>query len=386
MQDLSTYILDKLNTLVVMLDESGNASFVSNASKSILGYEPKQLLGKGWFDLTRKNETDRNAMRELVQKAIKNESAELIASGERLLYSATGAEKWILWNTVKGPDKSLIAIGYDITERKSMEQALEKANNNLLKKNKEIIESIQYAQRIQQAILPDVSQIKKAFGNAFVLYKPKDIVSGDFYWFFEKGNDKYVAAVDCTGHGVPGALMSVVAHSLFKEVFINKGLTEPVEILSAIDFELQKELGKNPDKVKSSDGMDVALLKYNSENRTITFAGAFRPLLLVRNNFVEELSGSRFPIGFYSDVIKEFTQHEINLQQGDAVYLFSDGYVDQFGGEKGKKLNRKRFKELLLTISEMETDEQEAFLEYAFNNWRQQEEQTDDIVVIGLKF
>lgn len=386
MQDLSTYILDKLNTLVVMLDESGNVSFVSNASKNVLGYEPYELLGNGWFDLTRKCESERNSMRELVQKAIKDESTELISPGERLLYSATGKEKWILWNTVKGPDKSLIAIGYDITERKSIEQSLERANNDLLKKNKEIIDSIQYAQRIQEAILPDISQIKRAFGNAFVLYKPKDIVSGDFFWFFERGHDKYLAAIDCTGHGVPGALMSVVAHSLFKEVFINKELVEPAEILAAIDLELQNELGKNSDKVRSTDGMDVALIKFNSDKKRITFAGAFRPLMLVRNNVVEEFSASRYPIGFYSDVIKQFNQYEIELQSGDAIFLFSDGYIDQFGGENGKKLNKKRFKELLLTISEMETDEQEAFLEYAFNNWRQQEEQTDDIVVIGLKF
>jgi serine phosphatase RsbU (regulator of sigma subunit) len=132
--------------------------------------------------------------------------------------------------------------------------------------------------------------------------------------------------------------------------------------------------------------MDVALLKYNKEKQLLTYAGAFRPLLMVRNNQVEEFSGSRFPIGFYGDVVKKFEQHKIELKEGDSVYLFSDGYVDQFGGEDGKKLNRKRFKELLLTISEMEIDDQEAFLEYAFNNWKQQEEQTDDIVVIGLKF
>jgi PAS domain S-box-containing protein len=386
MQNISQFVLEKLNTLVVVIDENARATFVSPAAKTILGYAPETLLGDAWFNLTRKSNEERNAIKELVSKTIKGEVTELMLPNERLLYASSGAEKWIFWNTVKGPENTLISLGYDITDRKKSELSLHVANKNLERKNKEIVESIQYALRIQEAILPSKSLFYNSFSEAFVLYKPKDIVSGDFYWFFERDNCVYVAAIDCTGHGVPGALMSVIANSLFKEVFSNKEILEPNDVLVAIDIELQKELGKNPDKVKASDGMDVALIKVDKTTNQLSFSGAFRPMLILRNNTVLEFRGSRYPIGQYGNENKVFEKIEIELLQGDQIYIFSDGFVDQFGGENGKKLNRARFKELLLTIADMEMKEQEAFLEYAFNNWKQQEEQTDDVLVIGLKY
>jgi len=385
------FLLNKLDALVVIVDANGSVQYVSNSSKKILGYNPEELLDNQWWLLTRKNELDRNTIKELVFKFQNGQADIQELTQERKLSTASGQTKWIAWNISLMPDNSIIAIGNDVSERKFYEQHLQKAHQDLLEKNKEIISSIEYAERLQQAILPNVQNLKNSFnGNAFVLYKPKDMVSGDFYWHFKKGNKIYIAAIDCTGHGVPGALMSVIAHSIFKEVFITMQLSNPAEILYALDTELFNELNKNKQHTPYPDGMDVALCCLNLDTNLLEFAGAMRPLLIVRNKEIIEIKPSRFPIGFYKDISKEFVTEKISLQPNDAFYIFSDGFIDQFGGDtsihkNGKKLNKVRFKELLLTINDMKTDEQETFLEYALNNWKQQIEQTDDIVVIGVK-
>src|ERR1035437_1432211 len=292
---------------------------------------------------------------------------------ERLLKTVRGGERWILWNTSKWPANSLVGIGHDITDRKNTEEKLLKKNKELTQFNKDVTDSLQYACRIQEAILPDVQKIKNVFKDAFVLYLPKDVVSGDYYFFFQKNKKTIVAAVDCTGHGVPGALMSVIANSILKEVIVKRGIEEPSEILYALDEELFSALNKQNTTVVSNDGMDVALGVFDLENNTLTYSGAFRPMLLVRNNELIEFDGNRYPIGMYGDVKKEFVSQQIQLQEDDTFYFFTDGYCDQFGGEQKKKFNRKRFKELLLSAQSLEMDEQESFLQYALLNWRQNE-------------
>jgi serine phosphatase RsbU (regulator of sigma subunit) len=210
-------------------------------------------------------------------------------------------------------------------------------------------------------------------------------VSGDYYFYYKKQNKIFVAAVDCTGHGVPGALMSIIANGILKEVVIKKGIEKPSEILYVLDDELQLALNKQNNTEITNDGMDVSIAVFDFDTFKVNYAGAFRPMLLVRNNEFIEFEASRFPIGFYGDVVKEFTSKEVELQKGDTFYLFTDGYCDQFGGEEKKKFNRKRFKELLLTAQSMEMDEQESFLQYALNNWKQEENQVDDVLVMGLK-
>jgi PAS domain S-box-containing protein len=384
-------LLNKLDALVVIIDGNGSVQYVSNSSKKILGYNPEELLDNQWWLLTRKNEAERNTVRDLVLKFQKGQVDIQELRQERMLTTASGQVKWLTWNISLLPDNSIIAIGNDVTKRKLYEQHLHKAHQDLLEKNKEIISSIEYAERLQQAILPNVFELKNSFkGNAFVLYKPKDMVSGDFYWHYKIGNKIYIAAIDCTGHGVPGALMSLIAHSIFKEVFITMQLNNPAEILYALDTELFNELNKNKQHTPYPDGMDVALCCLDLNTNQLEFAGAMRPLLIVRNKEIIEIKPSRFPIGFYKDISKQFVTEKIALQPNDAFYIFSDGYIDQFGGDTsvhkdGKKLNKARFKELLLTINEMEIEEQETFLEYALSNWKQQIEQTDDILVIGVK-
>ena len=379
-------ILEKLNSLIVVVNQTGNVEYVSPSAKRILGFEPEQLMGKGWWNLTRNTIDDRKSIIELTLQQLKQESLLETVPQERLLKTAAGGDRWILWNTSKGPLNTLVGIGHDITDRKKAELKLLEKNSELVQHNKDMLDSIQYASRIQEAILPDVQKIKNAFKDAFVLYQPKDVVSGDYYFFYQRGNKAFVAAVDCTGHGVPGALMSFIANGALKEVIIKKGVEEPSEILYALDEELFLALNKSKDGVVSLDGMDVAIGVFDFVEQTFSYAGAFRPVLVVRDNELIEMEASRYPIGFYADVQKVFTTQTIDIKQNDAFYFFTDGYCDQFGGERKKKFNRKQFKELLLSAQEMEMSEQEAYLQYVLKNWRQDEPQTDDILVMGIKF
>jgi PAS domain S-box-containing protein len=379
-------ILEKLNSLIVVVNPAGDVEYVSPSAKRILGFEPEQLMGEGWWNLTRDNVEDRKSIKALTLQQMKQESVLETVPQERLLKTAAGGERWILWNTSKGPLNTLVGIGHDITDRKKAELKLLEKNTELIQHNKDMLDSIQYASRIQEAILPDVQKIKNAFKDAFVLYQPKDVVSGDYYFFYQRGNKAFVAAVDCTGHGVPGALMSFIANGALKEVIIKKGVEEPSEILYALDEELFLALNKSKDGVVSLDGMDVAIGVFDFVEQTFAYAGAFRPVLVLRDNELIEMEASRYPIGFYADVQKVFTTHTIDIKQNDAFYFFTDGYCDQFGGERKKKFNRKQFKELLLSAQDMEMSEQEAYLQYVLLNWRQEEPQVDDILVMGIKF
>lgn len=379
-------ILEKLNSLIVVVNPKGDVEYVSPSAKRILGFEPEQLVGDGWWNLTRDNVEDRQSIKALTLQQMKQEALLETAPQERLLKTANGSERWILWNTSKGPLNTLVGIGHDITDRKKAELKLLEKNTELIQHNKDMLDSIQYASRIQEAILPDVQQIKNVFKDAFVFYQPKDVVSGDYYFFYQRGNKAFVVAVDCTGHGVPGALMSFIANGALKEVIIKKGIENPADILYALDDELYLALNKSKDGVVSIDGMDVAVGVFDFETQTFSYAGAFRPVLVVRDNELIELEASRYPIGFYADVKKVFTAQTIEVKQGDTFYFFTDGYCDQFGGEQKKKFNRKQFKELLLSAQDMEMDEQEAYLQYVLLNWRQDEPQVDDVLVMGIKF
>jgi len=378
-------ILEKLNSLIIVVNQDGCVEYVSPSAKRILGFETDQLMGEGWWNLTLNNEEERADIKALTFQQFKKDSLLEAVPYERLLKTATGGDKWILWNTSKGPMNTLVGIGHDITDRKKKEQKLALKHKLLEQQNKDMLDSIQYASRIQEAVLPDIDKIKNAFKDAFVLYQPKDVVSGDYYFFYKRNNKVFIAVVDCTGHGVPGALMSIIAHGILKDVIVKKGLEEPSEILYALDDELHLLLNKQKNEEMTYDGMDVSLGVFDFESNTLTYSGAFRPMLLIRDMEIIEFEGNRFPIGFYADVKKEFVSRKIELQVNDTFYFFTDGYCDQFGGEFKKKLNRKRFKELLLSAQSMEMDEQESFLQYALLNWRQEELQVDDVLVMGIR-
>ena len=269
----------------------------------------------------------------------------------------------------------------ELLEAKVVERTLE-----LAEKNRDITSSIQYAKRIQEAMLPSEQQILKYFPESFILYLPKDIVSGDFYWFGEKNGKKIIAAVDCTGHGVPGAFMSMIGHNLFSQIVMEKGINDASEILNELNKGVQKALKQGGDvNTETNDGMDVALCSI--QGNELEYAGAYRPLIVIRKGEVIKVDGNKFPIGGTQlNEERVFTKKKLAMQSGDIVYLFSDGYADQFGGTRGKKFMLKRFHQLLSEIQGQKMKEQEEILIAKILEWKGSHDQVDDILVIGIRF
>lgn len=257
-------------------------------------------------------------------------------------------------------------------------------NEEITIKNREITDNVNYAKRIQSAILPDLNTIYSTFKNSFVLYIPKDIVSGDFYSFFRIEDTAIIIAADCTGHGVTGAFLSVVGNSLFTQIINERKITDPGLILDCLHEEMINTL--NQRNSESTDGMDVSICCVDLKNNSLKYAGANRPLWIIRNNELLIYSPNKFPVGGLQIIHEEnFLTHEIQLHENDTFYIFSDGYADQFGGEFGKKLMTKKFKEILLSIQHLSMNEQKKYLEDYLKNWMGKNEQVDDVLVIGVK-
>ena len=263
-------------------------------------------------------------------------------------------------------------------------EEIEKQKEQVTDLYKDLTDSINYAKRIQQTILPTDEQISNMFPESFVLYRPRDIVSGDFYWFKDLGKKKIWAAVDCTGHGVPGAFMSLVGHNALNQV--TKVFTRPASILSNLNRLASEALrfGEENSAV-ARDGMDLAMCMLDTETLKLECAGAQNPVFVVRGGKLQQFPGDKMSIGDFDDDTPEFTNHSIQLEKGDNVYVFSDGFADQFGGEKGKKFMKKQFRELILEISDLSLKAQEDRLIEAFLDWKGSYEQVDDILVIGVR-
>ncbi|MEO8761194.1 MAG: SpoIIE family protein phosphatase [Bacteroidia bacterium] len=255
---------------------------------------------------------------------------------------------------------------------------------------KQVTDSIRYAKRLQEAILPADSAVKQILPKSFVLFKPKDIVSGDFYWINQIENKAYIAAIDCTGHGVPGAFMSIVGYNILKEITFNdeKAIAPSVimdKMSKAVVKTLNPKSGTAENTNQTKDGMDMSLCCVDYDKMELQYAGAFNPLYLIRNGELIQYKADKFPIGFRVDAdIQNFKNNIIPLQKGDTFYIFSDGYADQFGGPKGKKYMSGNFRDLLIKTSEQPIETQKAFLDKTIETWRGGLEQVDDILVIGI--
>jgi len=281
-----------------------------------------------------------------------------------------------------------IFLGYWRKKKDNTIISLQKAEVELQKlilaeKNKKIVDSITYAKRIQAAMLPPNRLLNECLADSFILYKPKDIVAGDFYWLEQKANKVLFAVADCTGHGVPGALVSVICNNGLNRSVREHGLTTPGEILDKTREIVIEEFQKSEEVIK--DGMDIALCSL--EGNTLEYAGAFNPLWLIRNHEKEitELKGNKQPIGRF-DRQKPFDTKSIELQSGDTIYLFSDGFADQFGGEKGKKIKPSGFKKFLSDNADKSMKEQQKLLNEAFEEWKGEIEQIDDVCVMGFRY
>jgi serine phosphatase RsbU (regulator of sigma subunit) len=251
-------------------------------------------------------------------------------------------------------------------------------------KNTDITNSINYASRIQKAILTSDEYLNEILPEHFILYQPRDIVSGDFYWAYQTGNKIIWAAADCTGHGVPGAFMSMIGNALLNETVIENGITNTNEILDRLRTGVIKALKHEGSGIEQKDGMDMAICVLDKNTNQLHFSGANNPLWIIRSNEIIEYKGDKQPIGQYETLLP-FKQQSIQLQSGDAVYIFSDGFPDQFGGPRGKKYKYSQFKDLLISLQSIPIKSQKSELETAFSKWKGELEQVDDVCIIGVR-
>jgi len=265
-------------------------------------------------------------------------------------------------------------------------EELEESKRQLEDTNKQMVDSIKYAERIQKALLTSDEYIKKLFPNSFVMYKAKDILSGDFFWFHQENHLTYVAAIDCTGHGVPGAMLTVLVNSLLVQIVKEKKHTSPKEILLILDKLVDIHLSDETHRTEVRDGLDIALCVFDTHQHLITFAGAHRPLYLIRDEELLIYKGARYSLGDNSEQCVKLVEITLPVLPNDRIYLFSDGYSDQFGGEKNMKLMRKNFKKLLLKNHQKPMQEQKELLVHHFTSWMGDLKQTDDILVIGINY
>ncbi len=283
--------------------------------------------------------------------------------------------------------KSLRKANLILTEKEIASKEVERQRRELSIKNKSITSSIQYARKIQEALLPSDQLFKKLLPDSFILFKPKDIVSGDFYWITERNNKVFVSAVDCTGHGVPGAFMSLIGFDILGNIIKVQGVEKPSEILNILSMGIENTFHREEEDYLLKDGMDLSFCVIDCEKRQLEYAGAFNPLYLIRDNKLIETRADRFSIGLKHELHEQnqFTNHSISLEKGDMIYLFSDGYPDQFGGPNGKKFMYRRFRHMLLTIHKLPLQEQKDLLEESIEAWKGKNDQVDDMLVIGIR-
>ncbi|MGB0916734.1 MAG: tetratricopeptide repeat protein [Flavobacteriales bacterium] len=286
----------------------------------------------------------------------------------------------------------LLIYGRYRTKKKANEaldkknQEIEQQKKTVEEKNHEITSSIEYAKRIQDAIMPSMDEIKSALPNSFVYYRPKEIVSGDFYWFAKQQDTCFIAAVDCTGHGVPGAFMSMIGNDHLNQIVNVEQRSKPDEILNRLHHEIQVTLKQKHGVTDNHDGMDIALCAINQKEQKLLFSSANRYLYHIRENEFSETKGDHFNLGgIMHEDVRHYNLHEIDLKKGDVFYVFSDGVSDQFGGEKSKKFGYKRLKELLMSLHQKPMEEQKAIFEKTLVDWMGDGDQIDDFLLIGIR-
>jgi PAS domain S-box-containing protein len=366
--------------LITRLNQEGEIFYINPVIESYTGRQPGDFLNhsigevhlddmikKQWTELLRRVETEHGKVE------------------EELLFPSQIGERVMQVNAIPEYDEedrmeSVLMVSHDITERKRIELEIQS-------KNRKITESINYAQRIQSAILPNNAVIRQILPDSFIFYKARDVVSGDFPWFTMVGNSAYFAAVDCTGHGVPGALISLIGYFLLNDIIKGRKVEDPGLILDALDRSVTRTLRQEGVHANTKDGMDIALLRIDQDAGEITYAGAHRPLYHVHSGALSEIKGDKFPIGggIYKNQTK-FTSHRISVAKGDSLFFCSDGYPDQFGGPDNRKFGPKRLRDMLVKHNEKSMKQMHNLLETAWTSWKGDRKQTDDVLMIGVRF
>ncbi|MBL4593972.1 MAG: SpoIIE family protein phosphatase [Flavobacteriales bacterium] len=379
-------VAEKMNEAVVITDASGKIEYYNNGLVRNSGYTEKEFKVQFKDILHLQNLTSRDDIQEIIDGFKTNPKPFLYDSQHE---KKDGSMMWTAASLSPVYDdlnklSKIIVVYTDIDESKEY-------SNQLSEKNREITDSINYAQRIQEAILPSKEFFKSFLPNSFVMFRPKDVLSGDFYWVSDAVTSKdeqflLAAVADCTGHGVPGALMSIIGNNYLRLCEHEPTVNNPAEGLDFINRGVSKTLRQEFAESTIKDGMDISFIALDYPNMKLYFAGAKTTMYVISEKELIQYKGDKHPVGAYvGEELIPFTNNEVNIKKGDIIYLFSDGYVDQFGGLKGKKFMYKRFRELLLSICHLEMDKQKEKLEHVFDEWKGDLEQIDDVCVIGVR-
>ncbi|MDX2302383.1 MAG: PAS domain S-box protein [Microscillaceae bacterium] len=380
---------------IVFLNKSRNIADFNTAFRKIFGFESEEMIGKRLEDFISFPDREDFAL----EQYIENEQA-IEVIGVRKDGSALDLEMLIKDNRQENNFFQVVSIR-DISQRKKAEKhleakeaELEEAQKILVlskiieKKNKDITASINYAKRIQNALLPELSELRQSLPESFIFFRPRDIVSGDFFWFGEVDHQLIIACVDCTGHGVPGAILAMAGSVLLKQIVEAQKITAPDEILQHLHVNMNEILRQKA--TLNRDGMDISICTLDKKEYTLTFAGAKSTLIYMHNQEIYEVHGDKTPVGGFltkNEGDRKFKSHTLPLDPDQSIsfYIFTDGYEDQFGGEKGRKLKRNRFRELLNQIYRESADRQRDILEHFINRWMNGRKQLDDMLIIGFK-
>jgi PAS domain S-box-containing protein len=403
-KEISNYrsIIDQANDALIVIDIVDGRIYQTNPSCSaMLGYTQEEILKKKLFDLHPPDMLERSSS--IVadvweRKGLIYKDIPFVKKNGELLPVECSAKV-----APFAGRPAIVIYARDITERLKMENEIAEQSHIIEQKNKDITDSINYAKRIQEAILPTEEEMKEVFDDYFVYYRPKDIVSGDLYWANavtttpKDGSGKKVsliAAIDCTGHGVPGAFMSIVGHTILEQTLTDPNVNNPGAALDYLTQGVIRTLKqKAGDDFSIKDGMDIALCALDRAGMKLEFSGANNPMYLVRNGVLSEYKGDKQPIGAYIKDQKPFSNTQIALEKGDCIYIFTDGIADQFGGPKGKKFKYKQLQQLLIDNYLKPMKEQRAAVHSAVEQWMNHPgadeklgyEQTDDMLLIGFR-
>lgn len=377
-------VLESSNDALFVINFVNGRIYQANTKASeLLGYRNDELVALSIFELHPREFLHRSATRiadAWERKGLVYEDIPLMtAKGEVI-----EVESSVRVTSYRG-DPAIILLARDIRERLDLQRKVAAQQALVQEQNHQLLSSIRYAQRIQRAVLPEADQLQALFPESFILYRPRDIVSGDLYWFAEQEGKAIVVAADCTGHGVPGALLSLISASLFEEMVKEKACTDPGAILDGAREGMINALNKQDNEQIQRDGMNAAVLSYDRVAQKLAYAGGFSPLYLVRAGELIEYKGDRMAIGPYEGKAAPFATTHIDVHPGDRLFIFSDGFQDQFGGAEGKKIMSSRMRKWIQETSRLAMDDQYQLLSDRFRLWKGTHEQVDDVLLIGLE-
>jgi len=368
--------------LILRLNTRGQFFYANPVSKDYVGLDPNEILNTRISDLEME-ETLVNFFNDSIGKIKKNNEKQ---NTELTIPTATLGDRIMNFKAIpefnENELETILFVGHDITEAKRIEMEIQK-------KNKQITDSINYAQRIQTSILPDNTIVQEHLPKSFMFYEPRDVVSGDFPWFFKKEDIIFIAAVDCTGHGVPGALLSFIGYFQLNNIVDHNKNYTAAQVLDKLHFGVRNTLKQNRFDAEARDGMDIAMCRIDKKKKELQYAGAHRPLYLLRDGELEQYKGNRKAIGgipHRKKPEKDFVNHVIKYKEGDKIFFFTDGLPDQIGGEEKRKYTPKRVRENIVNNKELTMQQFSSFFSSDYRNWKQNNKQIDDVLLIGIEF